>query len=72
MTSTLFSCGGMRHGKTHLYDDLDKEDMEQSVSKNNRGGQDNNKNSFDVGSNSTMNKNTASGSNSTSNNSKVA
>ncbi len=22
MLSTLFSCGGMRHGKHHLYDDL--------------------------------------------------
>jgi len=25
MTSALFSSGGMRHGKHHLYDDLDNE-----------------------------------------------
>lgn len=24
MLSTLFGCGGMRHGSHHLYDDIDK------------------------------------------------
>lgn len=26
MTSALFSCGGMRHGKHHLFDDLNNEE----------------------------------------------
>jgi len=64
MTNTLFSCGGMRQGKHHHWDELDKDDAEEFESERKVGN-----NNINMG--STHNVDRAVDNNSTNNNSKV-